>query len=562
MELVECVPNFSEGKNQATLDAIAAAIRSVEGVELLDMDPGVDTNRCVVTFIGHPEAVLKAAFASIRVASQLIDMSTHKGAHARMGACDVCPLVPVRGISMGKCAQLAKRLGARVADELAIPVYLYEEAASRPERRNLASVRSGEYEGLPDKLKDPDWVPDFGKATFNKTSGATAIGAREFLIAYNFNLNTRDRKIAHDIALCIREAGRAKRDQAGRIIRDDQGKAIKTPGLFKHVKAVGWTMDDFNCAQISMNLTNYKKTSLGEVFDQVSKLAEERGVRCTGSELVGLLPKECLLGVGRHYLRKAGKCSGWPEKELVRVAVQSLGLSELYPFEADKKIIENRIPDERPLANMKLIDFVDETSIDSPAPGGGSIAAICGALAAALAGMAAHLTVGRKGYEQVREEMAHQTEQAQELKDFFLRAIDDDTAAFNEVMAALRLPKKTPSQKQERKTAIQKSTHQAIDVPFSVLTQALKAIGLAEQSVDKANSAALSDAGVAGLCARTAAEGAFYNVAINLPGLDDKQIVARMYKEAKEILDDIRQRTQRLSEIVQKKLESELMPLG
>jgi glutamate formiminotransferase/formiminotetrahydrofolate cyclodeaminase len=538
MKLVECVPNFSEGRNRAVIDAIAEAIRSAEGVTLLDVDPGVDTNRTVVTFLGAPEAVLEGAFAGIARASELIDMSKHSGAHSRIGACDVCPFVPVRGIEMEECVRLARRLGQRVGEELSIPVYLYEEAATRKERRNLAEIRRGEYEGLAAKLKDPDWQPDFGPAKFNQKSGATVIGAREFLIAYNFNLNTKDVKIANRIAGSIREAGR---------------KGV--PGKFKHVKAVGWYMQDFNCAQVSMNLTNYKKTPLAQVFDEVCAQAERQGVRCTGSELVGLIPEDCLLQAGRHFLEKAGKSAGVPRSELVRIAVVSLGLNELYPFKPEEKIIENRIPDPRPLIEMSLSGFVDETSTNSPAPGGGSVAALCGALASALCCMVGQLTVGKKGYEDAWEEMKKLCEEAQEHKDFLLRAVDDDTAAFNEIMAALRMPKKTGEQKAARKKAIEAGTRQAIDVPLRVLRRVHSAMPLVEKTARRGNRNSLSDAGVAASCFSAAAEGAFYNVSINMAGIEDRALAEKIGTEARRLLDEVKQTADDVAEFATQTLK-------
>jgi len=537
MKLVECVPNFSEGRNQAVIDRIADAISSTEGVTLLDADPGVDTNRTVVTFIGSPEAVLQGAFAGIARAGELIDMRKHSGAHSRIGACDVCPLVPVRGIEMEECAELARRLGQRVADELKIPVYLYEEAATREERRNLATIRKGEYEGLSEKLEDPDWKPDFGE-TFNEKSGATVIGAREFLIAYNFNLNTKDKKIANRIAWAIREAGR---------------KGVG--GKFKHVKAVGWYMEDFNCAQVSMNLTNYKKTPLALVFDEVCAQAEKHGVRCTGSELVGLIPEDCLLQAGRHFLQKEGKSAGVPRSELIRIAVTSLGLNELYPFKPEEKIIENRIPDPRPLIEMPLYGFVDETSTNSPAPGGGSVAALCGALASALCCMVGQLTYSKKGYESVSEEMKKLCEEAQEHKDFLLRAVDDDTAAFNRIMAAFRMPKKIAEQKAERKQAIEAATRQAIDVPLSVLRRVHAAMPLLEKAARQGNKNSLSDAGVAASCARAAAEGAWYNVTINLAGIEDKVFTERIGTEAQKLLDEVKKSSEGVAAFVTQTLK-------
>jgi glutamate formiminotransferase/formiminotetrahydrofolate cyclodeaminase len=558
-KLVECVPNFSEGRDPQVIEAIAGAVREVEGAALLDVDPGRDTNRTVMTILGAPEAVLEAAFRAIARAAERIDMTRHTGAHARMGATDVCPFVPVQDIEMQACVELARRLGRRVGDELGIPVYLYEEAATSPERQNLATIREGEYEGLAAKLQRPEWAPDFGPAVFNPKSGATVIGAREFLIAYNFNLNTRDQKIAHDIALEIREAGRAQR-QAGEIVRGSDGKSLKRPGRFKHVKAVGWYMPDFQRAQVSMNLTNYRATPLAEVFDEVCRLALERGVRCTGSELVGLAPEECLLAAGRHYLRRAGKSAGAPRAELVRVAVQSLGLSDLVPFDPDKKIIERRIPDPRPLAAMSVQAFADETSSESPAPGGGSVAALCGALSAALAGMVAQLTVGKKGHEAVAEPMKALAEQAQPLKDDCLRALDDDTAAFNQLMTAMKLPRKTDAQKAERQTAVEQATRRAIEVPLGVLRRAPESLELAARAAEQGNQSSLSDAGVAALCARAAAEGAYYNVVINLAGIEDAAWKQATLAEARGLVEQVRARTRELTERVERVLLERAQP--
>ncbi len=536
MKLVECVPNFSVGRDRAVIDSIAGAISTVEGVTLLDVDTGGDTNRTVMTFIGQPEHVAAAAFQGIRRAVELIDMRRHSGAHARLGACDVCPFVPVSGVSMDECAALARGLGERVATELNVPVYLYEEAASRPERRNLADVRRGEYESIPDRRGDPSWEPDFGSLDNCERSGATIIGAREFLIAYNFNLNTRDRSIAHDIAIEIREAGSARRK----------------PGTFRHVKAVGWSMPEFGCAQVSVNLTNYKETPLATVFDEVCRQAELRGVRCTGSELVGLMPLDCLLEAGRHFLHRADKGAGVPERELVRLAIQSLGLSELYPFEPHKKIIEYRIPDPRPLIGSSVSDFADELSSDSAAPGGGSAAALCGALAAALACMVGQLTSGKKDYEKVSKEMKQLGERAQELKDDLLRAIDDDSAAFNKVMEALHLPRKTSEQATERAAEIQSATRQACEVPLRVMRTLVEVTDLAAAAATKGNKNSLSDAGVAGLCARAAAEGAYYNVMINLAEIKDKAYASKQSREADRILQKAIKTTDRISSHVRK----------
>ena len=405
MKLVECVPNFSEGRDTEKIRSITQEIERTPEVKLLDVDPGDSTNRTVVTFIGSPEGVKEAAFRAIQRASELIDMRIHQGAHSRIGATDVCPFVPVSGVTMDDCVRLARELGERVAKELGIPVYLYEEAATRPERRNLAAIRAGEYEGLPEKLKNPEWHPDFGDAVFNPRSGASVIGAREFLIAYNVNLNTRDRRLAHEIALNLRESGRAKRDAEGNIIRDAEGKAVTVPGRFKHVKAVGWYIEDYGVAQISINFTNYKETPVHIVFDEAAREAEKLGLRVTGSELVGLIPKEALLMAGRYFLDKQRKSPGVPEQELIRTAVISLGLNDVSPFDADKKIIENQFQDSvSSLVRLSLRDFADEVSLDTATPGGGSVAAYCAALSAALSSMVANLSVGKKGYEEVSEE--------------------------------------------------------------------------------------------------------------------------------------------------------------
>lgn len=530
MKLVECVPNFSEGRDTQLINEIVRDIASVEGVRVLDTDPGVDTNRTVVTFVGEPEAVFEGAFQGIRSASQRIDMRHHTGAHARLGATDVCPFVPVTGVTVDECIDLAKRLGERVARELGIPVYLYEKAASRPERRNLADIRSGEYEGLAEKLEDPDWAPDFGEAVFNERSGATVIGVREFLIAYNINLNTRDRKLAHDIALDIREKGRARRDENGKIIRDNEEKIVRTPGLLQECKAVGWYMETFDCAQVSINLTNYHVTPVHKAFETVVEEAAKRGLRVTGSELVGLIPLEAILEAGDYYLKRQGKPTGYPEKERIRMAVQSLGLSELSPFEPEKKIIEYCVqdPEQETLAGMKIRDFADLLSIDTPAPGGGSVSALAGALAAGLASMVAHLTVGKKGYEDVRERMLVLPAEAQKLKDKLLSAIDEDTRAFNAVMDAYRLPKKSEEQQKIRKKAIEEMMKQACRIPLNVMELSYQALRLCRETEKKGNKNSQSDAEVGVLMAQAAMQGAALNVRINLKGLEDQSFQDEM----------------------------------
>ncbi|MCX8160442.1 MAG: glutamate formimidoyltransferase [Candidatus Saccharicenans sp.] len=558
MKIVECVPNFSEGRDRAKIQAIVREIESTPGVKLLDVDPGEATNRTVVTFIGSPEAVKEAAFKAISRAAELIDMSQHKGAHPRIGATDVCPFVPVSGVTMEDCVRLANELGQRVGEELGIPVYLYEEAATRPERKNLASIRAGEYEGLADKLQDPNWKPDYGPAVFNPRAGATVIGAREFLIAYNINLNTRDRKIAQEIASHLRESGRPKRDKKGNIVYDKKGQPVKVPGKFKAVKAVGWYIDEYGIAQISINFTNYKITPPHVVFDEACRLAEKMGVRVTGSELVGLIPLEALLMAGRHYLEKQGKSPGVPNKELVRIAVRSLGLSDIVPFDPAKKIIEYQFPpDEKSLIRLGLNEFVDELSMDSPAPGGGSVAALCGSLSAALSSMVANLTVGKKGYEQVFEEMKMVALKGQKLKDELLQAVDQDTRAFNRVMEAYRLPKTTEEQAKEREEAIENANKEATLVPLSVLEKSLELVELATLAASRGNKNSVSDAGVAGLVARSSGLGAYYNVRINLPGIKDEKFKKRTVARAEQLKKKLENSVQKLEKLMTRALSSE-----
>lgn len=523
MKLVECVPNFSEGRDKDKIQAITRDIESTPGVKLLDVDPGETTNRTVVTFIGTPEAVSEAAFRAIRRAAEVIDMRNHKGAHSRIGATDVCPFVPVGGLTMNDCVELAHRLGERVSRELGIPVYFYEEAALLPERRNLANIRMGEYEGLAEKLKDPLWTPDCGPAVFNPKAGATVIGAREFLIAYNINLNTRDRKLAHEIALSLRESGRVQKDKSGHPLLGPDGRPVKLPGRFPHVKSVGWYIEDYGIAQISINFTNYRVTPVHVVFDEAVKEADALGLRVTGSELVGLIPKEAVLMSGRYYLEKQGKSAGVPEEELIRTAVLSLGLNDVAPFDPRKKIIEYQFePEGRSLVQLTVRGFANELSMDSPAPGGGSTAALCGALSAALSAMVANLTVGKKGYEGVEGEMKALAVEAQQLKDALLQAVDDDTLAFNKLMEAFRLPKKTAEQAREREAAVEEATQGATLVPLEVMGRSLACLRLARQAALQGNQNSLSDAGVGGLTAQACAEGAYFNVRINLPGIKDK----------------------------------------
>lgn len=557
MKIVECVPNFSEGRNKAVIDAIAKEISNTENVKLLDVDPGADTNRTVVTFIGSPEGVKQAAFKAIKKASELIDMRQHKGAHARMGATDVCPFVPVSGVSMEDCVEIARQVGQRVADELGIPVYLYEEAATRPERNSLADIRSGEYEGLPEKLKDPEWKPDFGEAKFNPKSGATVIGAREFLIAYNVNLNTRDRKLAHDIALTIREAGRRKRETDGKVVRDENNNPIILPGLLEATRAVGWYIDEYGQAQVSINLINYKITPPHIAFDTICEEAEKRGLRVTGSELVGLIPLQAMLDAGRHYLSKQGKSIGVPEEQLIETAIVSMGLRDLTEFDPDKKIIEYQVQELKgPLVKLDLRDFINELSSDSPAPGGGSVAALAGALGSALTSMVANLTIGKPEYQEFRDEMEDVAVNAQTYKDDLLRAIDRDTDAFNKLMNALRLPKKTDEQIVEKEQAVEEATKQACLVPLEVMKKSLEVLKLAQVVAERGNENAASDAGVASLMARSAVEGAGLNVKINLPGIKDVEFKDKMKTEVRNLINEANDLQKKIIDVVGYKIEN------
>lgn len=557
MRLVECVPNFSEGRDRGVIDAIAEAIRAVEGVDLLDVDPGQATHRTVCTFVGEPEAAAEAAFRAVKVASERIDMTRHRGEHPRIGAADVVPFVPLAGATMEDCVALARGLGRRIGDELGVPVYLYEHAATRPERRSLSDIRAGEYEGLAGRLADPAWRPDFGPASFNARSGATVVGARPFLIAWNVNLNTRDRALAQEIALTIREAGRAKRDAAGEIVRDADGSSIKVPGTLRAVKAVGWVIDEYRRAQVSINLADFRTTSLHATFDECRRVANGLGLRVTGSEIVGLVPLEAILEAGRHYLRRQHRCVGVPESRLVECAMQSLGLSDVAPFHPREKIIEYRIRKAaRMLRDMTLTEFADETSTDSPAPGGGSVAAACGALAAALAAMVGNLTHGRKGRESDWSEMERIAVEGQRLKDEFLLDVDRDTEAFNAVLAAMRLPKGLPAEKAARAAALDAANQGATLVPLGVLRRAVAALELAEVAARRGNPNSLSDAGVAALAGLACAEGAFYNVRINLKalGADSGSFVATTGAEASSLLSQAQQISDRIRKDVRERL--------
>ena len=518
-ELVECVPNFSEGRDKSVIDAIARAISGASGVRLLDVDAGADTNRTVFTFVGAPDAVSEAAFRGAVAASTLIDMSRHEGAHPRMGALDVCPIVPVSGVSMDRCVDVARALGRRMAEALALPVYFYEHAASTPGRRNLADIRAGEYEGLEKKLADPAWKPDAGPAKFNSRLGATVVGAREFLIAYNVNVNTRLATLANEVALNIREAGRLKRDAKGEVMKDTAGQDLRVPGRLKAVKAIGWYIEQYRQAQVSVNLLSFRTTPLHQVYETARDEAARLGLVVTGSELVGLTPLEPLVEAGRYYLRKQGRSTGLPERELVELAVQSLGLAQIAPFDPDKRIIEYAVRMPGPLVSMTVERFVDEVSSNSPAPGGGSVAALAGSLGAALAAMVANLTVGKKGYEAAWASSSSLAERAQALKAALLTAVDDDTKAFDDVLAAMRLPKSTDDEKRARSGAIAVAYEKATSVPLATARLCLQAIELAEEAARTGNRNSASDAGVGALMAKAGLEAAILNVHINLPSV-------------------------------------------
>lgn len=534
--LVECVPNFSEGRDREKIDAIARAIQSVEGVKLLDVDPGKDTNRTVYTFIGTPQAVADAALEGARAAFICIDMQIQKGAHPRIGALDVCPFVPVSGISMDECIELARQFGMRLAAELDVPVYLYEKAASRPERQSLANIRTGEYEGLPDKLKDPEWAPDFGPTSFNPMWGATVVGAREFLIAYNINLNTRDKKLAHDIALAIREGGRLARGADGAILRDTAGEPVKMPGRLKAVRAIGWYIEEYRCAQVSVNLMDYATTPLWEVFETTKEEAEKRGLFVTGSELVGLAPLECLLECGRHFLAKAGKSEGAPGTDLVEMAVKTMGMDSVSDFEPARKVVEWAYRGPGPLVSRTVGGFVDEVSRDTPAPGGGSVAALAGSLGAALAAMVGNLTVGKKGYEESRDALSAMAREAQETKNALIALIDEDTAAFNGVLEAIRLPKATEEQREEREKKMREANERAASIPMSTARACLRAMRHCQTAASLGNRNSASDAAVGALMAFAGIEGAALNVRTNLPSISDETLRAALAEEAKAIV--------------------------
>lgn len=534
--LIECVPNFSEGRDLEVIRQITARIDSVEGATLLHVDPGKATNRTVVTFAGAPEPVVEAAFRAIAAAAQLIDLRQHSGAHPRMGATDVCPLVPISGISMEETAEYARQLAERVGRELRIPVYLYEAAQPNPARKNLATIRAGEYEGLAGKMADPAWKPDFGPAEFNPGSGATVIGARDFLVAFNVNLNTTSTRRANAVAFDVRETGRPRREGdpvTGPVVKGPGGKPVMIPGSLKAVKAIGWFIEEYGLAQVSMNLTDLQVTPLHVAFDEVCRSAEARGLRVTGSELVGLVPLGALLDAGRYFLRKQRRSVGVSEAELIRIAVASLGLEDLGSFNPADRVIEYRIrrPEDTRLADLSLQEFVDETASESVAPGGGSVAAAVGALGTALGTMVANLSAHKRGWDARWEEFSRWAEQGQRITDDLLRLVDEDTRAFHRVMAALAMPKDSEAEQAARAEALETANLGALEVPWRVMRTAYSAFDLLRAMADQGNPASASDAGVGALCTRAAIRGAWLNVRTNAAGIKNKSAITKILEE-------------------------------
>jgi len=529
-QLIECVPNFSEGRDMSIIKQITDKIESVEGVKLLDVDPGKATNRTVVTFVGEPEPVIEAAFLAMQKAGEIIDMSKHSGEHPRMGATDVCPLVPIANISMEETAKWAHKLAAKVGQHLNIPIYMYESAATKPEWSNLATIRSGEYEALPEKLAQPEWKPDYGPSKFNVSAGATAIGARDFLIAYNVNLNTTSVRRANSVAFDVREKGRVKREGnpiTGKVVNDKNGEPIRVPGACKAVKGIGWFIEEYGVAQISMNLTNISVTPLHIAFEEVCKSANRRGLRVTGSELVGLVPLQVMLDTGHYFLKKQRRSVGISEEEVIKIAVKSLGLDELTPFDPQQKIIEYQLAQEEktPLVQMNLREFANETASESVAPGGGSISAYVGALGVSLATMVANLSSHRRAWDSRWEEFSEWAEKGQIAKDALLKMVDEDTNAFNKIIDAVRMPKGTEAEKIARKNAMQAATKYAIEVPFNVMELSLNSFEVIKGMAENGNPNSITDAAVGALCARAAVHGAYLNVKVNTGDLEDKKFV-------------------------------------
>jgi glutamate formiminotransferase/formiminotetrahydrofolate cyclodeaminase len=557
-QLIECVPNFSEGRDEKIIRQITDAIQSVDGIKLLNVDPGKATNRTVVTFVGEPELVIEAAFRGAKMAAQLIDMSKHKGEHPRFGATDVCPLVPIANITMEETVVYARKLAKRIGEELGISVYCYEFAATNEERQSLANCRAGEYEGLKEKLKKSEWKPDFGPIVLNERSGATAVGARNFLIAYNVNLNTTSVRRANSIAFDIREAGRVVREGdpvTGKIVTEANGEPVRIPGTLKKVRAIGWFIQEYGIAQISMNLTDITVTSVHQAFDEVAERARDRGIRVTGSELIGVIPLQAMLDAGKYFLRKQQRSVGIPDAEIIKIAIKSLGLDELAPFDPKKRIIEYLIDDQlNKLVDMSLSGFSNETLSESPAPGGGSVSAYVGALGAALGAMVANLSAHKRGWDDRWDEFSDWAEKGKQAHDRLLKLVDEDTAAFNAIMDAFGLPKNTDQEKKIRSAAIQAATKHAIEVPFEVMQTAFQSMEVIQAMAEIGNPNSLSDAGVGALCARTAVYGAYLNVMINASGLADKTYSGDIIIQAKEILEKAKNKESEILSIVEEKI--------
>ena len=555
--LIECVPNFSEGRDDNVIRQIAEAIESAEGVTLLDVDPGVTTNRTVVTLVGSPDAAVEAAFRGIKKAAQLIDMRKHKGAHPRMGATDVCPFIPVSNVTWEEAIECANKLGKRVGEELGIPVYLYEKAATDKSRSNLAVIRGGEYEGFAEKIKKPEWKPDYGPAKIGP-AGATVIGAREFLVAYNVNLNTKSVRRANSVAFDVREQGRFKTKDgtpAGKKVLDPNGEPLRIPGMLKHVKAIGWFVKEYGIAQVSMNLTNIDATPVHAAFDACVESAAKRGMRVTGSEIVGMVPKRCLTDAGRYFLRKQQWSEGASEEELIDIAVKSMGLSELKPFDPKEKVIELKIrSDSGSLAKMNLREFCNETLSDSPAPGGGSVAALMGALGASLGGMVANLSAGKRGWDDKLQFFSDWAVKAQKLKDELLFLVDEDTNAFNKVMDAFGLPKGSEEEKQTRAHAIEAATKYAAEIPLKVMEIACKSYELLAEMAEKGNPASVSDVGVGALATRACIEGAALNVRINVGQLKDEKVKSELSDMVEKLRADSESNFKKIDQVVQAKI--------
>ncbi len=611
MALVECVPNFSEGRDESVIDEITDEIDSVDDVELKDVDMGSDTNRTVITFVGSPQGVKEAAFRSVKKASELIDMSQHEGSHPRMGATDVCPFVPVKGVTMEDCVDIANEVGERVAEELDIPVYLYEEAATEEKRRNLATIRSGQYEGLEDKLEDPEWEPDYGPAEWNdrvKKTGATVVGAREFLIAYNIDLNTTNKKIAWDIALELRERGRAKREGSpddhywkGQIVRygedeypcgecdfvaesfeevrdhteeehgydlkeflekeydydfdDLEGKAVKKKGKFDHCKAIGWYVDEYNRAQVSINLTNYKKTGLHDVYDAAKERAREMGVEVTGSEIVGLAPYDALIRTGQYYQEKMGQPTGIPKDDIIETAIQSLGLEDVSEFDPEEKLIGGPSKPEDALVDMKTDEFVHEVSRDSSTPGGGSIAALSGSIGAALSSMVSNLSTAGRGTEDIDPKLMPVAEKAQELKDELLRGVDEDTNAFDKYIEAKNMPKSTEEERDKRREAMEEGLKHACKVPMDTAETSAEILDLAEKVAEYGKEDAVTDALVSAQMAYSGVVGGIANVKINLQDVHDEEFIEDMLERSEELKKEAKKKKEKVIEKAEEKFE-------